>query len=261
MRVLIAVTLAAVAIGVLGARADADAEATGLVGTVDDAANITLEHGDGTPVTILAPGEYELEVTDSTSSHNFHLTGPGGIDESTTISGQETVTWPLALAEGDYHYVCDAHAFMSGHFTVVGSSPPPPPPGPPPPGPPPPGPPPPGPPPPPSPPPPTPPPAPPPPPPPIQHPPPLAPPAALTRLSVRVAPGRVVVASVHAAAPTRASMELRRAARRVQSKRVSLTTGRNVLRMRIRRGVRAGQYLLVVRTTAGRALSHRLRLR
>src|SRR5688500_16046455 len=40
MRVLFAVTLAAVAIGVLGARADADAEATRLVGTVDDAANI-----------------------------------------------------------------------------------------------------------------------------------------------------------------------------------------------------------------------------
>jgi hypothetical protein len=250
MRVLLAVTLAAVAIGVLGARASADAQATRLVGTVDDTATITLEK-DGTPVTTLPPGEYELEVTDSTSSHNFHLTGPGGVDESTTIAGQESVTWPLTLAEGDYHYVCDAHGFMAGHFTVPGSSPPPPPPpGPPPPGPPPPAPPPP---------PPGPPPV--PPPPPIQHPSPLAPAASLSRLTVRVLPGRVVVASVHATAPVRALMELRRGARRVQSKRASLTTGRNVLRMRVRRGVAAGRYVLVVRTAAGRALSHRLRLR
>jgi len=246
MRVLLAVTLAAVAIGALGARADADAEATRLVGTVDDAAIIALKHGDGTPVTTLPLGAYDIEVTDSTTVHNFHLTGPGGLDRSTTIGGQESVTWSLTLGEGDYHYVCDTHASMAGHFSVVGSTPPPPPPpGPPPPGPPPP----------------APPPSPPPPPPPIQHPPPLAPSASLSKLSVRVAPGRVVVASVHAAAPTRASMELRRGARRVQSKRASLRTGRNVLRMRIRPDVRAGRYLLVVRPTAGRALTHRLRLR
>jgi hypothetical protein len=76
-----------------------------------------------------------------------------------------------------------------------------------------------------------------------------------------VLPGRVVVASVRAAAPTAAAMELRRGARRVQSKRVSLRAGRNVLRMQIRRSVRPGRYVLVVRTVAGRRLSHRLRLR
>lgn len=244
MRVFVAVTLAAVAIGALGARADADAEATKLVGSVDATATISLEHENGTPVTTLSPGSYDIEVTDSTPVHNFHLTGPGGVEKSTTIAGQESVTWSLTLAEGAYHYICDAHPNMFGHFSVVGPSPPPPPP---------PGPPPPGPPPPPEPPPPAP-----TPPPPIQHPPPLA---SLSRLSVRVAPGRVVVASVHAGAPTGASMELRRGARRLQSKRASLATGRNVLRMRIRRDVRAGRYVLVVRTTAGRALSHRLRLR
>src|SRR5918992_313394 len=168
MRVLLAVMLAAVAIGILGARASADSQATRLIGTVDDTATIGLEHENGTPVTTLAPGDYDVAVTDSTSSHNFHVMGSGGIDRSTTIGGQESVTWSLTLPEGDYHYVCDAHPSMAGHFTVVGSSPPPPPPpGPPPPGPPPPGPPPAPPPPPPGP--------PPPPPPPIQHPSPLAP--------------------------------------------------------------------------------------
>jgi hypothetical protein len=78
---------------------------------------------------------------------------------------------------------------------------------------------------------------------------------------VRVGPGRVVVATVHAAAPTRGSLELRRAARRIQVRRVALRSGRNVLRMQIRRGVRPGRYVLVVRTSAGRAVSTRLRLR
>jgi hypothetical protein len=252
MRVLLAVTLAAVAIGILGARANADAQATRLLGSVDDTPAIALEQENGSPVTTLAPGSYDIEVTDGTPFHSFHLMGPGGVDESTTIAGQETPTWTLTLGEGDYHYFCDAHASMSGHFTVIGAQPPPPP-APPPPGPPPPGPPPP--------PPPPPPPAP-PPPPPVEHPPPLPPPpATLSRLSVRMAPGRVVVATVHARAATRASLELRRGARRVQAKAVSLKAGRNVLRMRIRRGVRAGSYVVVVRTVAGRRVSHRLRLR
>lgn len=245
MRALVAATLAAVAIGALGARADADAEATKLVGTVDDTATISLKHENGTPVTTLAPGSYDVEVTDSTTGHNFHLTGPG-VDQMTDVAGQGTVTWPLALADGAYHYVCDLHSAMAGHFTVGSLQPPPPPP---PPGPPPP---PPGP-------PPTPPP---PPPPPIEHPPPLPPAAAsLSRLSARVGPGRVLLATVHAAGPTTGSLELRRAARRVQSRRIALRAGRNVLRMQIRRGVRPGRYQVVVRTSAGRAVSTRLRLR
>jgi hypothetical protein len=76
-----------------------------------------------------------------------------------------------------------------------------------------------------------------------------------------MAPGRVVVASLTASAPTRATMELRRGPRIVQSKRVALKAGRNVVRMQIRRTVRPGRYLLVLRTTAGRRVSHLLRLR
>jgi plastocyanin len=246
MRALVAVTLAAVAIGILGARAHADAQATKLVGTVDDAATISLKHEDGTLVTTLAPGSYDVEVTDSTGGHNFHLSGPG-TDETTGIAEQGTFTWPLTFGEGGYHYVCDVHALtMIGHFSVATASPPPPP-TPPPPGPPPPAP-----------------PAPPapPPPPPIEHPPPVrAPAATVSRLSVRVAPGRVLVATVQAGAATRAALELRRGVRRVQAQSVSLKRGRNVLRMRIRKSVRAGSYLVVVRTSAGRLVSHRLRLR
>lgn len=156
MRLLVAATLAAVAIGVLGAHADADADATKLIGSVDSTATINLEHENGAPVTTLTPGSYDLEVTDSTTDHNFHLTGPAGLDESTEVAGQETVMWSLTLVEGNYHYVSDLHASMAGHVTVVSASPPRPPPGQPQ----------------------APPPPPPMPPPPIQHPPPLAPPLA-----------------------------------------------------------------------------------
>ena len=249
MRALVAVTLAAVAIGLLGSRADADSQATRLIGTVADPGTITLTHENGAPVTTLAPGTYDIAVTDNTVFHNFHLTGPGGLDRSTGVIAQESPTWSLTLGVGSYHFQCDPHfSFMFGDFTVSDSSPPPPPPpGPPPP--PPPGPPPPGP---PS----------PPPPPPSGPPPPARTTAALTRLSVRMAPGRVVVVSVRATARTSARLELRRNRRTVvQSKRVTLRAGKNTLRMAIRRSVRPGRYQIVVRTSGGRTLSSSLRLR
>jgi hypothetical protein len=246
MRALAAVTLAAAAIGIFGARAHADAQATKLLGAVQDPAAIGLTHENGTPVTTLAPGEYDIAVTDSTSFHSFHLFGPGSVDENTGIAAIESPTWTLTLVDGQYQYFCDAHPAMNGQFTV-GAQPPPPPPGPPPPGPP-------------APPPPAPP-APPPPPPIEAPPPPARLPATLSRFSVRVAPGRVVVATVHAGAATKASLQLRKGARRVQTQAVSLKAGRNVLRMRVRRSVRAGLYTLVVRTSSGRVVSHRLRLR
>jgi hypothetical protein len=247
MRALVAVTLAAVAIGLLGSRAHADsqAQAIRLIGTVDNTSTITLKHENGTPVTTLAPGAYDIAVTDSTIFHNFHLTGPGGVDRSTSVSGEESATWSLTLGPGAYHFQCDPHfSYMNGDFTVS-ASPPPPPPGPPPPGPPSP-----------------PPPAPPSPPPPTAPPPPTRTTAALARLSVRMAAGRVLVVSVRASARTPARLELRRNRRTlVQSKRVTLKAGANTLRMTVRRSVRPGRYQVVVRTSGGRTLSSGLRLR
>jgi plastocyanin len=249
MRALVAVTLAAVSVGLLGARADAGAQATRLIGTVNSAMQIGLTDENGAPVTTIPPGDYEIEVRDTATFHNFHLTGPG-VDKATSVTGTETVTWSLTLADGAYHFQCDPHYYaMYGDFTV-GTAPPPPPPGPPPPAPPPP-----------LPPPAPPPPGPPPPPPTAPPPPPRAPAATVGKLSVRMAPGRVVVASLTSSAPARATMELRRKARIVQSKKVALKAGRNTVRMRIRAGVPPGRYLLVLRTTTGRRVSHLLRLR
>jgi plastocyanin len=242
MRALVAVTVAAVSLGLLGSRAGADAQATRLIGTVDSSSQIRLTYENGTPVTTIPPGDYELEVRDTATAHNFHLTGPG-VDRATAVLETETVTWSLTLANGAYHYQCDPHAsVMFGDFTVAASPPPPlpPPPGPPPPQPPPPAP---------------------PPPPPSTPPPAIRPTATVGKLSVRMAPSRVVVASLTASAAAPATMELRRGQRVVQSKRLALKAGRNVVRMQVRRSVRPGRYLLVVRTTAGRRASHLLRLR
>jgi hypothetical protein len=72
----------------------------------------------------------------------------------------------------------------------------------------------------------------------------------------------VLVANVRATAATRARLELRRSRRAVvQWRRLTLKAGPNVVRMPIRKSVRAGRYLVVVRTSAGRTLSSSLRLR
>src|SRR5215210_4094345 len=241
MRVIVAVTLAAVAVGIVGARADAGAEATKLVGTVDPSATISLKHEDGSAVSTIAPATYDFEVTDSTSFHNFHLTGPG-IDRSTTIAETTTVTWTLSLGEGSYEYQCDAHAWMKGAFTVGTVSPPPPPPQPPPPLP--------------------------PPPPPASSPsPPPAPtpPAAagvsVSAVRVRVATPSLVVVSVTVDRAARASLEVRRRNRTLARTATTLKVGRNALRLRPRRPLPVGRYQLVLRVGSNRARTYGLRLR
>jgi plastocyanin len=249
MRVLAAVAIAAAVVAVVGARAHAGAQATKLVGSVDDLARISLDNQDGTPVTTLAPATYDVEVTDSTTFHNFHLAGPG-VDRATGIGATGTETWTLALADGTYDYVCDLHAYMHGTFTVGAAQPPPPPPEPPPPLPPPPGPPPPG------------PPAPPPP-----SPPPAAPgpPAAstVTVSAVRVsrATRSLVVLNVTVDRTARASLELRRSGRTLARAAATLERGANTLRLRPRRRLAAGRYQLVLRVGQARPRSYGLRLR
>jgi hypothetical protein len=93
---------------------------TGTVGeeAKPDAFVITLTDGSGAEVTSLPAGQYDIEVDDLSSIHNFHLTGPG-VDEKTTVPGTGTVTWTVSLEPGEYTFVCDPHAQnMVGTFTV-----------------------------------------------------------------------------------------------------------------------------------------------
>jgi hypothetical protein len=59
-----------------------------------------------------------ITVNDKSSSHNFHLTGPG-INRKTVVATTGSVVWNLSFAKGKYNYVCDPHnSSMHGSFTV-----------------------------------------------------------------------------------------------------------------------------------------------
>ncbi len=98
--------------------ATTEAEATGgggtLNGSVGPGFDISIEGADG-----LSPGSYTLVVDDQSSAHNFHLTGPGGIDVATDVGAEGQESFDVELEAGEYTFVCDPHASqMRGTFTV-----------------------------------------------------------------------------------------------------------------------------------------------
>ena len=129
-RMLLALTLSIAAIS-LPAAATSAPNVT-LSGVVGPGFNISLKNPDGSSVSHLDPGTYDISVTDNAPiDHNFHLRGPG-VDMSTPLEGTATVTWTVTFVDGTYTFLCDAHqAQMKGSFTVGVVQPPPPPPPPP----------------------------------------------------------------------------------------------------------------------------------
>jgi plastocyanin len=88
-----------------------------LQGTVGPGFSITLKQG-GKKVSSLEAGTYKIVVTDKSSIHDFHLTGPG-VNKATTVGGMGAKTWTVTLKKGTYTFVCDPHAsFMKGSFKV-----------------------------------------------------------------------------------------------------------------------------------------------
>jgi plastocyanin len=84
---------------------------------VADPIKITLTVG-GKKVSSLKAGTYTIVVKDTSSGHNFRLSGPG-VNKTTSVSAKGTFTWKVRLKRGTYKYVCDPHAsFMKGSFTV-----------------------------------------------------------------------------------------------------------------------------------------------
>ena len=87
---------------------------TTLNGSVGPGFTISLDGTEG-----LSAGGYTIVVNDQSSSHNFHLTGPGGVDVATDVSGEGEETFEVQLEPGEYTFVCDPHAAqMTGSFTV-----------------------------------------------------------------------------------------------------------------------------------------------
>ena len=91
-----------------------------LTANVGDPFSITLVDSTGAPVTSLKAGSYQVKVTDASTTHDFHLTGPG-VEETTTVPELKTVTWTVTLKAGTYTFMCDPHAAkgMKGTFTVT----------------------------------------------------------------------------------------------------------------------------------------------
>jgi plastocyanin len=83
-------------------------------GSVGPGFEISLDGTDG-----ITAGDYTIVVNDQSSAHNFHLTGPGGVDVSTSVSEEGEKSFDVTLVAGEYKFQCDPHASsMNGSFTV-----------------------------------------------------------------------------------------------------------------------------------------------
>ena len=102
----------------------AGADGAQLRGSVGPGFELSLEDGSGAAVKHLDPGAFSLVVDDMSADHNFHLWGPGGVDERTEIDAVGVKTFSVTLVDGTYMFLCDAHpSRMKGTFTV-GTAPP-----------------------------------------------------------------------------------------------------------------------------------------
>lgn len=92
-----------------------------LLGSVGPGFEISVTTATRQAVGTLAPGSYALDVSDKSSAHNFHLTGPGDVDVSTSVGGSGEESFQVELEPGTYSFVCDPHAStMNGSFEVSG---------------------------------------------------------------------------------------------------------------------------------------------
>ena len=82
---------------------------------------ITGTVGPGFTISMKKPtkaGKYTLVVSDKSSSHNFHLKGPG-VNVRTSVAKIGTKSFAITLAKGRYTFVCDPHSsFMKGSFII-----------------------------------------------------------------------------------------------------------------------------------------------
>jgi plastocyanin len=105
-------TLAVAAIAALTVAAVAVAATPKFAGTVGPGFTISMAKKP------TKAGKITLVVADKSSSHNFHLVGPG-VNVKTSVGAKGTKTFTVTLKEGKYTFVCDPHASsMRGSFTI-----------------------------------------------------------------------------------------------------------------------------------------------
>jgi plastocyanin len=113
--------LATAAATLLAAAGPARADNPVLTGDVgaNDGFVITLTDANGARVTHVDAGTYTLVVHDHSTFHDFHLSGPGGVDVATTPDFVGNQTFTVTLVDGQYFFQCDPHSSqMKGNFTV-----------------------------------------------------------------------------------------------------------------------------------------------
>lgn len=113
---LVTVTVAALSLLLAGT---GSAAPKAVVGTVGPGFTIDLKL-DGKKLTKLKAGvPYRFVVNDRSSSHDFHLMGPGLSKVLTEVGFTGTKSIVLTLKKGAYTYQCDPHAsVMHGSFRV-----------------------------------------------------------------------------------------------------------------------------------------------
>jgi plastocyanin len=119
----VALLAALVAAALLGAGDGAAVQAQNpkLIAKVGPEFTISLRTVAGAPVTKLAPGTYDIEVTDESNQHNFALIGPG-VNQQTGVEETGTVTWTVTFANGNYVFRCAVH-IVSMRGTVTSGTP------------------------------------------------------------------------------------------------------------------------------------------
>jgi plastocyanin len=130
--------LIVVSLGVASARAEPSVN-TQLIATVgtNDGFNIGLADANGTKVSWIPPGTYDVLVRDRSRLHNFHLASNDDptVDFRTDLDFVGEMTFTVTFRdETRYAYACEPHwQTMNGEFYVSSRPPPQPPPPPPPP--------------------------------------------------------------------------------------------------------------------------------
>ena len=102
---------------------ESTAQATRLEGVVGPGFTISLRTPGAPTCSQLDPGTYEIQVRDLSDFHNFHLDGPG-VDRTTTVAFEGTVTWTVEFREGRYRFQCDPHSEDMFGLVTVGNPPP-----------------------------------------------------------------------------------------------------------------------------------------
>jgi len=118
-RLLLPLALLGVFLAVAATGNAGTAKSAGLVGEVGPGFSIEVNKA-GKDLKTIKAGSYTLKVEDKSSSHNFHLKGPG-LNKSTSVAFKGDQSWKITLKPGTYTYQCDPHASsgMKGTFKVT----------------------------------------------------------------------------------------------------------------------------------------------